>query len=503
MHDPGVVILTLTAGGVLLLVAERSVAARATVWWALAAAVLLVAGGLSLSSSASPFETLRTTGFRAAAALVWTTGLLLCLVSAQHEGDRDDARHAGGRAGLLLLMIAGTLACVAGATLGDLWMGLELIAFAGLSLRRLEAASEDALDDHRGFSREAAAGVMATLLIAVGFSLGGGSLDSPVRIAGPVVQSTGEGYRTSLPPVPNPAGNSRRSMALSCVIASLGMRLMAAPFHLPLWQSGPFRSFGDHTAWLVLARGAVLVAWARYVILSPNVQAAGVLLTGVTAAASLGVGSLLLTRETGLRSSLSAAAMIQSGFVLAGLAAVGWIATQPDLAPPGGLVTLVSNGWVAALVAEGAVLWGIGVVYSALRSPDRTMETLEDLRGLGRNAPLACGLLCIFVAGLAGLPLTGTFWGRLLVAGSAWSVRRDVSGAAGPTLHPAAVALAVMVLMGWLALGGYALRVIWLACWRRAVCRHTLASRWLLLLAGIVGMALAIGGVWPQLLLRN
>jgi NADH:ubiquinone oxidoreductase subunit 2 (subunit N) len=503
MHEPGVVILTLVAGGVLLAVAERCVPTRASVWWAVAATILLGAGGLSLASITSPFQTLRGSGARAATALVWTTGLLLCLLSAPRRGGRSEVEGSAGRAGLLLLTVAGALTTICGITPRDLWLGLELIGLSGLATRRLEPADDDARSDHDSFPRDAAAGVMATLLFVAGISMSEGLLDANLRVARPVVQTTSDGTEIVSPPIDAPSGSRRDAMAVAFLIASLGVRLMAAPFHMPLWQLRPLRSYVDQTVWLVLGRGAVLVVWARLVILPSNAQGAGIVLTGVTAAVTLAVGSLLLVREVTLRSSLNVIAMIQSGMVLAGLAATGWIAMQPDLPPPGGLTELASRAWVVALIAESTVLLGLGAVLSSLRAPDRELETLEDLRGLCCNAPWACALLGLFVAGIAGIPLTPTLWGRLLVLGAAWSTRRDLPAAISATLHPGAVVLALLVILGWLALVGHALRIVSVTCWRRPVCRHTLTSRWPLLLAAIVGFALVMAGIWPNLLLRD
>ena len=502
MHDPGVVILTLTAGGVLLLVAERCVAARNIVWWALAAVVLFVAGGLSFSTLASPLETLHGRGVGRAAVLVWSSGLLLCLLSASREFARDDVERRGSSAGLLLLTIAGTLSVVAGVTARDLWMGLELIAFCEIARRQLEPNEPQRSAGEQGLSGETAAGLMAALLFAIGIALTNPSMDAGVR---PAVASkvSEESSRGNAPGIAGSSGTPRAAVSTAFLIASLGMRLMAAPFHLPLWQLPALRSFSDLTAWMVLGRGAVVVAWARLIVLPSSSENAGALLTGVTAAASLGIGSLLLAREVAVRSGLHAAAMIQTGIVLAGLATTGWIATQPDLPPPGGLLELASNAWLAALIAEGAVLLGLGAVSDGIRAPDRRLETLEDFRGLARNSSMASALIAIFLAGLAGLPLTAPFWGRLLVLACAWSVRRDFPGAASAALHPAAVALTVLVVMGWISLIGYALRIVTLTFWRRPVCRHTLAGRWPLLLGALVATAIVVAGVWPSLLLRN
>jgi len=74
------------------------------------------------------------------------------------------------------------------------------------------------------------------------------------------------------------------------------------------------------------------------------------------------------------------------------------------------------------LVAYAAATIGAMAVLEHLGRPDRRLDGVEELAGLGQTRPLAAALLAIFMFSLTGVPPLAGFWGKLLVFGSALNV---------------------------------------------------------------------------------
>lgn len=496
MHDPGVVILILAAGGVLLLAVSRKFAASPTLWTVLAAGILCVGAATFLSPVESPFSTLRGGGPTTVVWLTVATALALSVAEGTVGAEAAGIRSTGAPAALLLLQASGTLAAALGTTTHDVWFGLEVVSMASLAVRRLERSS----DRERVHSVERTNGETSTLIAALLFAAAiawGEPAIRPAERFDALASATpvGQGLSTN---VPRPESR-RDALSSALLIASLGLRLMAAPFHLSLWHIPPLRSYGRQSAWLTFGRAAPLIAWARLVALSPGSHSSGVVMTGVVAAASIFVGILLLAREVSMRPILNAVAMIQTGFVLTGLAAVGWISAHPEVGPPQGLAAIASRAWISTLIAESGVSLGVGLLLAALRLSQRSVETLDDLRGLARTAPWTGGLLVTLLLGMAGMPLASTFWGRLLTLGATWSVRRESPSDALPMIHPAAAGLMILTIAGWLTLVWHALRVVDLILWRGPLGRHTIGSRWPLVIAAVIATALVVTCLGPQI----
>jgi NADH-quinone oxidoreductase subunit N len=60
-----------------------------------------------------------------------------------------------------------------------------------------------------------------------------------------------------------------------------------------------------------------------------------------------------------------------------------------------------------------------------LSTPERPIETEDDLRGLSESRPAVAGLMGLFLFSLIGIPLTGGFAGKLLLIWNALADRGD------------------------------------------------------------------------------
>jgi NADH-quinone oxidoreductase subunit N len=67
------------------------------------------------------------------------------------------------------------------------------------------------------------------------------------------------------------------------------------------------------------------------------------------------------------------------------------------------------------LVAYGAMTVGAFGVLAYLSTPERPVETVDDLAGLSRSHPGVALLMAVFLFSLLGMPLTAGFWGKLFL----------------------------------------------------------------------------------------
>ncbi|MFM7590383.1 MAG: NADH-quinone oxidoreductase subunit N, partial [Isosphaeraceae bacterium] len=133
----------------------------------------------------------------------------------------------------------------------------------------------------------------------------------------------------------------------------------------------------------------------------------------IIAAATLLVGNTMALLQTNLRRLFAYSSIAHSGYLLLGLIAsvrqdilVGAKADDPLLGTFGILTYLVAYG----LMTLGA----IGVIM-ALNRPERPVESIEDLAGLGKSSPGFALVLTVFLFSLAGIPPLVGFWGKFYV----------------------------------------------------------------------------------------
>ena len=163
------------------------------------------------------------------------------------------------------------------------------------------------------------------------------------------------------------------------------------------------------------------------------------------------LGNVLALWQDDLRRLLAYSSIAHAGYMLIGLA-VG-LATGNAPGPWNGVAAL---GFY--LVAYAAATIGAFAVLEHLGRPDRRLDGVEELAGLGRTRPLAAALLAVFMFSLAGVPPLAGFWGKLLVFGSAL----NVGGAAGAegSLQWWFTGLAIVGVINAAVAAAYYLRVV-------------------------------------------
>ena len=136
---------------------------------------------------------------------------------------------------------------------------------------------------------------------------------------------------------------------------------------------------------------------------------------GVLAAVTMTLGNVLALLQDNLKRLLAYSSVAHAGYMLIGLAAAPYLR---GVDAPGGVEAVLFY-----LAAYGAMTVGAFAVISYLNTPQRPVETVDDLAGLSRSHPLVALLMMVFLFSLIGIPATGGFAGKFLLFWGAMSVR--------------------------------------------------------------------------------
>src|SRR5262249_34718979 len=134
------------------------------------------------------------------------------------------------------------------------------------------------------------------------------------------------------------------------------------------------------------------------------------------------LGNVLALLQDNVKRMLAYSSVAHAGYMLIGLAV--W-PKLPATAAVGGAVAVPFF-----LGGHGAMAIGAFAVLSYLSTPERPVETVDDLAGLGRTHPGVALLMGLFLLSLIGIPLTAGFTGKLQIFMGALSVPYDGGRAA-------------------------------------------------------------------------
>jgi NADH-quinone oxidoreductase subunit N len=235
--------------------------------------------------------------------------------------------------------------------------------------------------------------------------------------------------------------------AFVLVIAGLGFRLTAVPFHF----YAPDVYQGTATAGAALLafvpKVAGFAALLRLLNLVPHVASLADAATGtpatisldnggvflglqlstllwILAAATMTLGNVLALLQDNLKRLLAYSSVAHAGYLLVALAAAPYLRVKQD----------VSFGGVESLLfylgAYGAMTIGAFAVISYLDTPERPVTTVDDLAGLAKSHPGVALVMLLFLFSLIGIPLTAGFAGKFLIFLGAVSVYINAQDAA-------------------------------------------------------------------------
>jgi NADH-quinone oxidoreductase subunit N len=217
-------------------------------------------------------------------------------------------------------------------------------------------------------------------------------------------------------------------LALVMVLAGLGFRITAVPFHFyaPDVYQGTTTSLAALLAFVPKVAGFAAIIRVLGFVLSAAPAGGGVLFVEATlpprtlplgdqapflfwivAAVTMSLGNLLGLLQDNVKRMLAYSSVAHAGYMLMGLAVAPKL-TGESVVPLGGVEAVLFY-----IIAYGAMTVGAFAVLSWLSTRERPVETVEDLAGLARTQPGVALVMALFLFSLIGIPLTAGFLGKL------------------------------------------------------------------------------------------
>ncbi len=462
-------------------VALGAVAGAVAVWWTIGPAVQPAAGELG-DLGGSPFRHDFFAWFIKGVSLA--AGVVFILFS----WNQTTQRHAAEYHACLLVILAGVNLVAAANDLVTLFLALELISiptYVLLYLPRQDAQSQEAATKYFLLS------VFSSGLLLYGFSFIYGAFGSTnLEVIRNGLLAAGRG---TIP--------GTLLIALVMVVAGLGFRITAVPFHFyapDVFQGTPtvgaallafIPKVAGFVALLRLVTATLLAQSNAHDPLAGQAAAWTLgeqarLLFWILAAVTMFIGNFLALLQDNVKRMLAYSSIAHAGYMLIGL----------GVGPTSGTAVGGIEALLFYLVVYGAMTVGAFAVLAYLSRPERSVETVDDLAGVGWTHPAIGLLMTLFLFSLIGLPPTAGFWGKFYLFFAAWS-----APTAGDLYTILAILLAINAAIGaW-----YYLRLVAAMYLRQPV--HPLEPRRdvpalaSLLLCGVVTAGLF---VWPGSLSR-
>jgi NADH-quinone oxidoreductase subunit N len=327
-----------------------------------------------------------TTFFRV---LLYGIAALICIASAQFVRRRLDS--AGEYYGLILIGTVGGVGMAAATEMLTAWVSLELLSF---TLYILVSFAKRDLRSNEGGMKYMLLGAFSTALFLYGLSL----------IYGVTGNTTYGGIAEALR---GPAADLDLAllMGLVFVVAGLGFKVSAVPFHVwapDAYQGAPL----PITAYIsTTSKAAGFALFLRFFVQAfmPVVDDWRWLLATISAATII-FGNLLALQKTNLKRLLAYSSIAQVGFLLIGIAA----------ATPEASATLLFH--LAGYIVTNLALFIAFIAYFNVTGDDE----IDGMRGLAERQPLLALVMTVSLFSLAGMPIFAGFFSKMFLFQAGW-----------------------------------------------------------------------------------
>jgi NADH-quinone oxidoreductase subunit N len=384
-----------------------------SMWSGVAVAGLFIAllDALVLPQPQVPLSTVGPLLFDPLARLsrVLALALGVVLVFASDTDELED-RVAPEYLGCLLLAVAGMSLVGRANDLVVLYLALELISiptYVMLALPRPDAGAQEATVKYFLLSVLSS----AMLLFGLSYLYGLAGTTNVTALGEALVRGLDSGG-PSLPAV--------TLIGVAMVVAGLGFKVTAVPFHFyapDVYQGAPITPVAFLAVLPKLAGIFALVRLLGYTGPVPAVQAFDphlMILLWIMAAITMTLGNVLALLQDNLQRILAYSSIAHAGYMLIGLGAATQLAPRAATEPVFGVEAVLFY-----LIAYAAMTLGAFGVLQILDTPQRRVETVDDLAGLYRTEPVLALFMSLFLFSLIGMPLTAGFVGKFMLFYSA------------------------------------------------------------------------------------
>lgn len=407
-------------------------------------------------------------------------GLLFVLITSRPLSTPGTSEYVGS----LLLVIAGTMLVATAGNLILLFLGLELVSiptYILLFLARRDTPSREATAKYFFLS------LLASALLLYGFSFLFGVLGSmELRPAAAAPQAAALGPLAKI--------------ALVLILAGLGFRITAVPFHFyapDVYQGTTHGNAGLLSVVPKIAGFVALIRLLGVLVSVPELHEHAWQVAWCLALLTMTLGNVVALWQDNVRRLMAYSSVAHAGYLLIALAV---------FLAPGANSPAVWDGIGALLLyllVYAVATVGIFAALAALGEGDRQLDGIDELAGLGRSGgklrPLLAWCLALFLFSLAGIPPLAGFWGKLAVFGSALGV-----GGAGSSLRLWFLALAVLGVLNAAVAAAYYLRIIGVMFFRLPLAAPAMreglgGAGWTALLCGVLVVGIGLGpGLWTR-----
>ncbi|MGE3806888.1 MAG: NADH-quinone oxidoreductase subunit N, partial [Gemmataceae bacterium] len=300
-------------------------------------------------------------------------GVLLVLFSWQEVSDDLAAEYHA----CILLIVAGVCLTATSNDLITLFLALELISiptYVVLYIPRRDEPAQEAATKYFLLS------VLSSAFLLFGFSYLYG-LTGTTNI--PAIIDTLQQGRGGAPVLP------LALVALVMIVAGLGFKITAVPFHFyapDVYQgtatvTAALLAFVPKVAGFVALVRVLGFVWAGRADAGLAFGTQLPLLLWILAAVTMTLGNFLALLQTNVKRLLAYSSVAHAGYMLIGLTVAQDLGNSESTIP-GGIQAILFY-----LVAYGAMTIGAFAVLAYLSTPERPVETEDDLSGLGLSHP--------------------------------------------------------------------------------------------------------------------
>lgn len=207
-------------------------------------------------------------------------------------------------------------------------------------------------------------------------------------------------------------------LSLVLLIAGLGFKLTAAPFHF--YAPDVYQGTTNANAGLlaVAPKIAGVVGLIRLVVIALPITADFAWqLALVLAVITMTLGNVCALWQKNVRRLMAYSSIAHGGYLLLGLAAATGSIALPQMNASGGVTAMIFYVVVYSLASMGTF-----TALAYLGSKRREIQTVDELAGLGRSQPLAAAVIAVCMFSLAGIPPLAGFWGKFSLFTSALQI---------------------------------------------------------------------------------